>query len=544
MEMNRTSLNRLATMPAFCFTGDTDWAPESMIEETLKIFEDNRIPYTPFITHKSKIIENKYPGEKSRYVGIHPNFLPGSSHGNDYDEIIKNVIAFWPGTKAFRSHSYFDNWIINQKLLEKGIKYDSNLSVHLQPGLFPLQNSAGLLRFPTFLEDYIYSYREKGWEVADVQNLLKTPGLKIFNFHPVHVCLNTPSLDHYARIKKDIGENNWKDLVYKGKGAQTFLLDLFKFIRQNSGLGIFYLDDLYSYLTGETREETFFNTSSPITHKKEVYEVSDDDQKAEIVRLKYEEIKDSNNIYATSRDFNFRELEIDFFKNGILQNQNGVIKPRILDIGCGNGYTIISLAKVVNAEFLGVDFSENMIGAAEHLREQFKPELISETSFHLGDVRKLDFEKGSFDFVLSARCLLNLPSQKAQLDAIDNVHRMLRKGGKYLMVEGTRDGLLRLNELRKEIGLEAIPDTADDNVSSLKFDEKESEDYLSKNFRIIKKHYFGMYYFISRVIHPALIYPDPPSFNSKMNELAKLIAMKEPDYKQLGHVRGLVLEAK
>lgn len=548
--LNKSFLEELSVKPAFCFTSDIDWAPERMIEETLNIFLEYEVPLTPFITHYSETIKEYYEGSKTKCVGLHPNFYPNSTHGANFRGIISNMVKRWPDAKCFRSHGYFDNFFITKEFYDRGFKYDSNLCLHLQPNLVPLQHSSGLLRFPVFLEDYFYAMREQAWDLSHILDLLKTPGLKIFNFHPIHVCLNTPNIDYYERVKKDV-DKNWgnpkRDLIYEGKGVRTFLIELLQFVKDYQGLGIFSLDDLYSFLTDTSPRDAMKSQTQPSGHEwvpLDMYNKSSVEQRAQIVRTIYEKL-DGKGIYATSRDFNLREIEIDFIVNSIQENTNvaNQIIPRILDIGCGNGYTDIRIAKVLRAEIMGIDFAKEMISGAEHLRERFKDEIMSALVFQLGDVRKLNWNDGYFDFVISERFLLNLPDRDTQYGTIREVHRVLKKGGIYIMVEGTRNGLRRLNELRLKMGLEPIPDTAEDNISSLKFEEEEMEEFLSKYFTIIKKQHFGMYYLISRVIHPLLVSPNQPKFDAKINEIARKIAMHEPDYKKIGHIMGFVLKA-
>jgi len=75
--------------PVFCFTSDIDWAPEWAISETLRFFEDIRTPLTPFLTHESKAIREHFgETEMSLRVGVHPNFLPSSTHGRTPSEVI------------------------------------------------------------------------------------------------------------------------------------------------------------------------------------------------------------------------------------------------------------------------------------------------------------------------------------------------------------------------------------------------------------------------------------------------------------------------
>jgi ubiquinone/menaquinone biosynthesis C-methylase UbiE len=278
------------------------------------------------------------------------------------------------------------------------------------------------------------------------------------------------------------------------------------------------------------------------THALEEYDKSSFEQRARIVRNIYE-MRDTKEICATSPDFNLRELEIDFIIDSIRENVTNQTTLKILDIGCGNGYTDIRIAKVLKAKIIGVDFSPEMIRGAEHLRERFKDDLISNPIFKIGDVRKLNWNDGYFDIVISERCLLNLPSRKIQYDVIREVRRVLKKGDLYIMVEGTRNGLRRLNELRLKVGLEPIPDRSEDNISSLKFDEEEIEGFLTNYFKIIRKQHFGMYYLISRVVHPLLVSPNQPKYDAEINEVARRIALHEPDYKKIGHIVGYVLKA-
>jgi len=276
------------------------------------------------------------------------------------------------------------------------------------------------------------------------------------------------------------------------------------------------------------------------TDPTKIYNKSNVEQRAKIVHNLYE-TRNGKKIYTTSRDFNLRELEIGFIIESIRKITMARF-PRILDIGCGNGYTDICIAKKLRVDIVGIDFSNEMIKGAEYLKEKTKDELIGNATFQLEDIRKLNWDSGSFDVAISERCLLNLPNEDTQRSVIREVHRVLKKGGIYVMVEGTRNGLRRLNELRIKVGLEAIPDRAEDNVSSLKFEEERTEEFLLKYFKIIKKQYFGMYYLISRVVHPLLVYPNQPKFNAKINEVARKIATLEPDYNNIGSTIGYILE--
>jgi hypothetical protein len=233
----------LDAQPAYCFTSDLDWAPESMIEETLQIFSDANVPLTPFLTHASAAIHREYSGPRACDVGVHPNFRPGSTHGATETAIIDHVLGLWPSARCFRSHSFVDSSLISSAFFERGLRYDSNLCLHLQPNLVPLQHASGLVRFPVFLEDDVLLARERDRELKAFLPLLKTPGLKIFNFHPQHVALNTPDLEWYAGVRHRLGDSQ-AARMYDGRGVRTLLIDLLSAVRNSPGVGIFSLAEL------------------------------------------------------------------------------------------------------------------------------------------------------------------------------------------------------------------------------------------------------------------------------------------------------------
>jgi hypothetical protein len=233
----------LASQPAFCFTSDTDWAPESMIADCFALFRRAGVPFTPFLTHRSEAVAHAFRGREAD-VGLHPNFNPGSTHGKTIDAVVDHVSALWPQASAFRSHGYQDSSLIAHTLYQRGLRYDSNLCLHLQSHLVPLRHWTGLTRFPVFLDDSVIAFRGEGWDLKAFVDKLRTPGLKIFNFHPVHVCLNTPVYSYYEE-RRSLVTDDWKKLVYGGSGVRTLFEQLLAFVAREPGLGVFTLRELY-----------------------------------------------------------------------------------------------------------------------------------------------------------------------------------------------------------------------------------------------------------------------------------------------------------
>ena len=53
-----------------------------------------------------------------------------------------------------------------------------------------------------------------------------------------------------------------------------------------------------------------------------------------------------------------------------------------------------------------------------------------------------------------------------------------------------------------------------------------------------------MYYFLTRIVQPLLVAPEPPRYSHKLNEVAKVIARQIPDLNELGHLVGFALRKR
>jgi ubiquinone/menaquinone biosynthesis C-methylase UbiE len=221
---------------------------------------------------------------------------------------------------------------------------------------------------------------------------------------------------------------------------------------------------------------------------------------------------------ATMRDFQLRLLEIDLILGQLNDNDE------VLDVGCGNGFaTAIFSEKVKN--IVGIDFSSEMIDQAnvKLTQEQGNKNNIS---FQQMDVLNLSYPEGTFDVVISERCLINLRTWEEQQKAMLEIKRVLKTGGRYLMIEGTSDGLDKLNNLRESVGLHGI----EKHWHNLLFDDDMLMAFLKKQFNIKVIISLGTYYFISRVVHPLMVSPDEPKFEAKINEVARRIAADIPSF--------------
>ncbi|MFP4000640.1 MAG: class I SAM-dependent DNA methyltransferase [Thermoplasmata archaeon] len=140
-------------------------------------------------------------------------------------------------------------------------------------------------------------------------------------------------------------------------------------------------------------------------------------------------------------------------------------KPRIIDLGCGDGRDTDYLRKK-GADVVGIDLSKSMIALA---RKKY-----SERTFLYSDMRDTVFPDDTFQGAWASTSLSNIP--KSQFSAVEKeVYRILEKGGIFCfsfklgegegfeetLVEGyeTYQSYYTLEELKKMMNLFDIIDT-------------------------------------------------------------------------------------
>ncbi|MEU0242216.1 class I SAM-dependent methyltransferase [Nocardiopsis sp. NPDC006198] len=116
---------------------------------------------------------------------------------------------------------------------------------------------------------------------------------------------------------------------------------------------------------------------------------------------------------------------------------------RVLEVAVGTGRNLAHYP--AGAEVIGVDLSPAML---EHARARASA-LGVDAVLREGDAQELSFADGEFDTVVCALALCTIPDQRR---ALDEMHRVLRPGGRLLLVDHvdyTR-WPFRLREARKE----------------------------------------------------------------------------------------------
>jgi ubiquinone/menaquinone biosynthesis C-methylase UbiE len=254
------------------------------------------------------------------------------------------------------------------------------------------------------------------------------------------------------------------------------------------------------------------------------------------LKSRYDEIALSLDDRTTACDYNLRDLEIDLGTEYIRDGD------AVLDVGCGLGVALRTYASRRRIEAVGIDYSGNMIEGARRRLAEVAPELA--ISFQEASVTELPFPDSGFDVVTSHRCLMALLDWQLQQAALVELHRVLRPGGTLVLLEGTFEGLERLNFFRRLFGLDEIEAGGRDRLLTLKFHEGELLNFVEPLFELVRVQRFGMYYFLTRIVQPLLVAPDSPRYDHRLNEVARDIARVVPDLEHMGHLVGFVLRKR
>lgn len=233
----------------------------------------------------------------------------------------------------------------------------------------------------------------------------------------------------------------------------------------------------------------------------------------------------------THNDIWQRWIEIEMIKRFLKKNQ------RVLDVGCGNGYTTLTIAPLVK-EIIGIDYSKEMIDHAKNDSDPKKHKNVSLFVQDLLDLQKKDFRL--FDLVISERCLINLSNWRDQKRAIFNIASVIKKDGYFIFIEGYKDGRVNLNKLRVKMGLSHMP-TVWHNID---FNKEKIKRYLDNFFYLKKDYHFGSYDLIARVIHPLFVAPTEPKYDSLLNKLGARLALDYQENSSISRVLFWVLQKK
>jgi hypothetical protein len=181
-------------------TLDIDWAPDEVVKDSLALIGKRNATY--FVTHNSSTTQllKQYSNIE---LGIHPNFNPSlnGEANSSADDILDRLLEIAPNAKAIRGHSLTQSSFLLEKYKKLGLTYEcSDYLPHGDwPQVRPWRAMNGIIKVPHTWEDDI-ALMDKAIDV-DIKEIVKRSGVVVFDFHPIHIFLNTCSFEHYSKAK-------------------------------------------------------------------------------------------------------------------------------------------------------------------------------------------------------------------------------------------------------------------------------------------------------------------------------------------------------
>jgi hypothetical protein len=186
-------------------TLDQDWAPDWAVRRTAELLVERRVKATWFVTNDSPSLAYLRRHADLFELGIHPNFAAGSTQGVTPSEILARCMETVPEAKVMRAHGLLmSSSLYISVMRETPLTADVTTFMPGAPSLRPALLSWGdrsLWKVPFYWEDDVeFSQAPPCWELRG--HLRDEAGLAIFNFHPIHICLDTRSEAHYAAYRR------------------------------------------------------------------------------------------------------------------------------------------------------------------------------------------------------------------------------------------------------------------------------------------------------------------------------------------------------
>ncbi|PFA67387.1 SAM-dependent methyltransferase [Bacillus sp. AFS015802] len=108
------------------------------------------------------------------------------------------------------------------------------------------------------------------------------------------------------------------------------------------------------------------------------------------------------------------------------------VEDIVADLGCGNGYLTLPIAKQVHTKVQAVDLQQEML---EYLKHRAAEEKIDNIVYVKSSLEYLSFNQGTLDKVVSAFVLHEVPDL---IKVFQDLHDMLKEDGLWLILDWER----------------------------------------------------------------------------------------------------------
>lgn len=202
-------------------TFDTDHMNELRMAEFLR---DIEIPGegTFFCTQRYACLDRS-----AHEVAPHPTL----QEGGDWKDELMRMRDLFPDARGWRSHSCVFSHLLAEWLAGNGYRYVSTNDQFGQKNIRPIRHPWGIWHFPIFYMDnmdfssghFWNGESEAPFSDAFIDAALDDDGVYVFDFHPIHLLINTPDRDYYFSVRDQFkGGASIREVAYKGAGTRTF----------------------------------------------------------------------------------------------------------------------------------------------------------------------------------------------------------------------------------------------------------------------------------------------------------------------------------
>lgn len=141
----------------------------------------------------------------------------------------------------------------------------------------------------------------------------------------------------------------------------------------------------------------------------------------------------------------------------------------IVDLGTGPGYLTKQLAIKTNLKVHAIDINTKMLELAKELID--KNGLSKKVEYYIQDVHNLSYQDNSVDYIVSYSCIHHWVEP---VRGLQECFRVLKPGGKIIIIDTHPKSLLALEHLRDYIEPEYLP------ILEEAFEESYSEKHVSE----------------------------------------------------------------
>ena len=190
---------------------------------------------------------------------------------------------------------------------------------------------------------------------------------------------------------------------------------------------------------------------------------------------------------------------IQLIKGGYLEYFSSFAGKKMLDMGCGSGFNLVSFA-MMGWQSYGCEISKDIVEYAKDnvKRFGFDVEIV------VGENKNIPFGSQCFDLLLSTNVIHYVDSEEGMRNNIQEYARILKKQGRILLLTTHPENWILEGSERLNGNLHQITkgdDFRDGEIFFVFQDEQEIGDYFSGSFKEIKIGINRLDFFTKRVLN-------------------------------------------